>query len=401
MVAHVSRPTTSLLPPELWLQIFRLAASSDPSLYLVKYTPFESHSDPSPSLKVKHAIVLVCRQWHALGTEILFESVNVDHGLSALKHTLEDDAEGEIRKRVRRAVVPYTSSRTPTYHPPPALSILRQCPRLEVLVRPVSPGSNPWEDSQYQYPVDVPSFPLLKRLDWWHDNEAACTGGINSLDDVLCQAPKLEYLSFGGQMSMGALRLQHRVHLPELKVLRLQRVNAIAIRQLCMWQMPTLAHVVIEQPPANLECLQGLWDSIGAQVKSVELGVDRQFFSQDYIPTVVACCPEITELNYRVCLTSSPDFPKLECHPALQRVGIHGLALQCGGDLDVEAKLWDHIERHLTAYSKDGFPSLSEYVLYGEEWRPFVEHQRFQHAREVAAGLGRALTLDVETPYSA
>src|SRR5216683_2258226 len=138
------------LPPEIWLLIFRFATSADTSTE-APYEPFQPCPDTAAALsdvavRVKCVLTLVCKRWRALAQDVLYEDVRIGPGLSALSAALceppansEDDdaaAPRAPRHRVRRAVLPYAHTATPTRDALPALALLALLPHLEVLVRP-------------------------------------------------------------------------------------------------------------------------------------------------------------------------------------------------------------------------------------------------------------------------
>ncbi|VDC08024.1 unnamed protein product [Peniophora sp. CBMAI 1063] len=382
------------LPSELWLLVFHYAADCPKALYPADYTPFEPDSDDMEaaehmSLAIKRAIVLVCRRWRDLGEELLYEGLHIHHGVPALCDSFEHGHGCDLARRVRRAVLPYTQTQTPTYRPVPALSILTHCPHLEVLVRPCGRRAL---YPQFEFSTDAPKLPALKRLEWWQDNSACCTGGINSLDDVLKAAPHVQYLTFGGQMFITALRQQQRLHLPELHTLRLRAVNAIAIRQLCFWSTPVLDHLILDDAPSNAEMLDTLWENVGEQLQAVELGRDEHFRCHDYVATVLTVCPGVRELNCRVLYTAAPSlgdkFSATIPHTSLNRIGLHAVHFPA----EAPETLWDHLRAHFSAYSRDAFPGLREFALYGEEWSSFCADPRFREIQSAVKAAERTIT---------
>lgn len=401
------------LPSELWLHIFHYATYCPKVLYPAQYTPFEPDSDDmeaaeNASLSVKRAIVLVCRRWRDLGEDLLYEGLHIHHGVPALCHTFEHAHGCDLARRVRRAVLPYAQTQTPTYRPVPALSILTHCPHLEVLVRPCGRRTL---YPQFEFSTDAPQMPALKRLEWWQDNSACCTGGINSLCDVLQAAPHVQYLTvreirpwcdrmpmliclqFGGQWFLTALRQQQRLHLPALQTLRLRAVNAIAIRQLCFWSTPVLDHLILDDAPVDAEILSTLWENVGEQLHTLELGRDEHFRCHDYVATILTVCPGVHELNYRVFYTEAPcfgdKFSATVPHTSLNRVGLHAVHFPS----EAPDTLWDHLRAHFSAYHADSFPELREFALYGEEWSTFYSDTRFREIESTVKAAGRTIAM--------
>src|SRR5712671_494761 len=104
------------LPPELWLLVFRLATSA-PIHTSASYEPFQSCHDTTAALsdaalRDKCTLTLVCKQWRALATDILYEDIRIGRGISALHCTFSEchapadgvDTPRSPRHRVRRAV---------------------------------------------------------------------------------------------------------------------------------------------------------------------------------------------------------------------------------------------------------------------------------------------------------
>jgi hypothetical protein len=141
----------------------------------------------------------------------------------------------------------YTNTARTTIQPLFSVAILKRCPELEVLVRPA-----PESVGNLCFEFRAEGLPLtsLKRLEWWYINDAARSGGINSLDGVLSGTPNLQYLSIGGELRTCQLQLKVP-HLPLLSTLRLQWMNGLFVRQLCWWSLPTLAHVVVDSSLRN------------------------------------------------------------------------------------------------------------------------------------------------------
>lgn len=89
----VAIQTLPVLPPELWLLIFRFATSVSiisPFEFTYHYEPFQSrHHETTTALfdaalRDKCAIVSVCRQWHALAGDMRYEDIRIRRGIAAL-----------------------------------------------------------------------------------------------------------------------------------------------------------------------------------------------------------------------------------------------------------------------------------------------------------------------------
>ncbi|KAH9952093.1 hypothetical protein B0H21DRAFT_13540 [Amylocystis lapponica] len=369
-------PPLSSLPTEIWLQIFRLATISPLTARLraTTYSPFETANvgiTYDEATKVKFVLVLVCKQWRRLVTEFLYEDVCLRHPeafQAALERGAGDDPEGYGRW-VRRVYLPYSSSATATSHPLAALRILEQCPQLEILVRIGLPRV---EEPllRFEFPATCPSLASLRRLDWWHHNEASGTGGINSLFDVLNAAPNIQYLTLGGDVWLGFLQTSP-VSLPSLTTLRLLRMSVLFVREISRWSLPQLTHVIIDTV-TTFDMLHMFWHTFGARIQTLELGISLRYYISDALSFVLAGCPNLKELNYHVHLTKACRLP--DGHPILATIGLHSHSnafSPVGG-----TSYWEHLEAHLALFSEPVFPALKRVVLYGD-WSAALEDSRY------------------------
>ncbi|KAH9945860.1 uncharacterized protein BXZ73DRAFT_37843 [Epithele typhae] len=365
------------LPVELWLEIFRCATLDHYShaRYSTEYEPFDAPppaseaADAEETLHTKCALVQVCKQWRRWTMPFLYEDIRVPRTYHDLKHKLCDGehwAEHGIsippcQRFVRRALLPFSSTVTPAPQTPPgALDVIALCSALEVLVR----TADPLTPIVYDFATPAcPALPSLRRLDWWHHNEAARTGGINSLAHVLAAAPALRYLSVGGELwqSLFSARAPPAV-LPALDTLRFRRCNALLVLQLCRTAaFPALRHVVFDHVgPA--EMFWPLWDAAGAQLASAELGRSLRFFAQDFVAAVLAGAPALAALRYHVHFTHPPA-------PARDAVFLRTVALHAAPTAFCapgSAEAWAHLERHFAALAGPAFPALREVRLHGD-----------------------------------
>ena len=398
---------SSSLPVELWLEIFR-CATRDPwttALYSHDYFPFEappsSATTDDSARHTKCALTRVCKQWRRWAIPLLYEDILIPRTYSSMKRMLCDGEDWESEgisippcaRLVRRALLPYSSTvATSPQCPPGALDVLELCSSLQVLVR----ASDPLTPITYDYATPkCPPLPALQRLDWWHHNEAARTGGINSLTDVLNAAPALEYLSVGGELWPSYLHAPTApVALPALATLRFRRVNAFFVLNLCRAiggtpgastpdetvpsgrspALPALRHVVFDHV-AHADMFWPLWASAGAQVRTVELGPSLRFGVQDFLACVFAGAPALEALNYYVHFTHPPsDAVAAAPMESLRSVGLHA---HCHAFYAPGSKeYWAHVERHFQALAGPGFPALKEVRLYGD-WSPVAADDEF------------------------
>ncbi|KAI0003858.1 hypothetical protein BJV74DRAFT_881650 [Russula compacta] len=438
------------LPVELWLLIFRFATSAPISLS-THYEPFQSCSTTAEALSDaalhdKCTLTLVCRQWRLLVRDMLYEDIRIGRGISALHAALSDDSDTEPppiadadggapaprvpRHRVRRAVLPYAHTATPTKDAPPSLALLALLPYLEVLVRPpphrrhrhrhlttisthvhasttpaASPSPSPSPHPRFEFPTPRPLCPRYAA------SNGPRAGGINALDDVLrAAAPSLRELVLAGPMPLSVLRQQHpRLHLRALRTLRF-RAGAAACpfvaRQATYWALPALENVVVEGEVCA-EALEALWEAFGALVRVLEV--------QD-VGRMVSACPALEELNVRVGagaedLNSSAggsgsgsgsdgidvdgggvSRTSWACaHDTLLRVGIcvdFGAAE--AGEWTVET--WTAVVDHVVQFGK-GCPALRCVVLYVRDVRVAARNPQFHVLRETLLSNERQLLL--------
>ncbi|KAI0362433.1 hypothetical protein OH77DRAFT_1467148 [Trametes cingulata] len=371
--------TLPTLPVELWLQIFRWATltSATSALYTTKYRPFDVidvHGVDHEASSTKRALVLVCKRWRAWVTPLLYEDIlipkeHLPFSEDALRNR-EDKRGGNptspCTHMVRRVHLPYSSTTVTSPRPLEPVRLLALCSSVEVLVR----TADPLTPIAFEFDTECPPLPTLRRLDWWHHNEAARTGGINSLPHVLGEAPNLEYLSVGGEMWPNFLQAP-TVHLPHLTTLRMRRVNAFFVLQISKWSLPALEHVVFDYVQ-SADIYWSFWETFGPQVRTVELGQSLKFYIRDFLSVVLSGCTQLRELNYYVHFTHVPQID----HPqeSLETIGLHAQSnsfFPFGGP-----QFRSHLAQHLEAFTKNMFPALRKVKLYGD-WSAVIEDAEF------------------------
>lgn len=373
------------MPPELWLEVFRWATASEASnaLFSTDYAPFQvlplTKYAADPSLKVKRTLVLVCRQWKELAVEFLYEDVKIRNSVTSLIGVLEDTGSANYGRLVRRAELPYEHTTTPTRAPLSALDVLKLCSDLEILTRPMHPLN--LDAFSFEFSADCVKLPSLKRLEWWHNNDASRTGGINSLCDVLRCCPNLQYLSVGGIVWLNLVRLES-MSLPRLKTLQLCVMKGMLIRQVCRWNMPALENLVLESC-IGASSLEFLWEHVGPQIKTVELGKHLRFYLEDYLTAILAGCSDVEKLYYHVHFTLVPTLR--EEYPSVKRIGVH-----CSENMFVPDPEWLQIKGHFAMFASGSLPSLERIQLFGE-WDSIVADPRFAPLYEDVVRLGRVL----------
>ncbi|KAG1784214.1 hypothetical protein EV702DRAFT_1176125 [Suillus placidus] len=371
----MSRYDHQLLPPELWLSIIRLATYAQPGLDVPNFEPFLGSFDHDikgevDAKAVKRAVVQVCRLWRDLALSILYEDVKVGRGVQSLVEALGKTYRGEqLGRCVRRLELPYPLTGTATNTSSDlALQILQYCPELETLVRPFMSG--PPDSVRYEFPTRSHPFLNLKRLEWWHYNDATRSGGINSLLDVLRHSPNLQYLVVGGEMWTSA-QTGNVLELPALKTLRVRRINPLFVHKICQWRLPSLVHIVVDFP-LEQNALQTIWQAFGSRLCTVEFARHVGFLLSDQITRFLRGCPQVKTFNYFLNFTSPPPIFEQRCD--LQCISLH--AFPCGMVTDMITEAQERFRLHLAFLSRSSFPALRRIILYGD-WGDMLLNPRF------------------------
>ncbi|KZV74859.1 hypothetical protein PENSPDRAFT_647633 [Peniophora sp. CONT] len=360
------------LPPELWVHVFGFVNSGPEAR--ADYIPFEAGilSDDvgkrvKANLRDRLSLISVCKLWYRLGKPTLYHDVIVRGESSALADVLSAKSTGDsdlpFGGCVRSLELPFIQTTTSNAGPYTSETILGSCAHLERLTRPPSSSTEVF-GLQFEFPMPITQLPALRRLDWWHNNFAYRTGGINALPDVLKVAPNLKYLSLGGEM-LPNTAMPAPLSLPHLQTLRVRGINPIYVRQLRNWDAPALRTIILESL-THPYTFPLLWDTIPAnQIENVELGAHLHFLARDYIALVISGCSNLRELSYRIFFAAEPKWGDAEPHKHLTRVRWQAFANQT---MPVES-VWYWIWIHANAFmNRTLFPTLEEIVLHGEEW---------------------------------
>lgn len=377
------------LPSELWLEIFRFATTTPNLIFLhaTTYHPFQvvppdkSYKYPKTefSFRVKAAISLVCRRWNELARDLLYEDIVIPEvpRIGDMKHQLigneanhsidiEDDTDASRpRYRVQRILLPFTSTttRVKTTNISDVNAIIQHySSTLIALYRPnFSINYVRGRMIIYEFPAgDCPPLPSLKRLDWWHSDEASRTGGINSLTHVLRVSPNIQYLSLGGH-SASMFMEDGAVALPDLTTLRLQTMSMTFMFHLHKWHLPSLRNLVLDniRLTYTFSIMEGFWDVFGAQLRTVEFGRYLTYLlDPTTIQRILNGCPNLEEFSYYSKFTLKP-LPPDEPHMSLAVVRMN---LE-----DLEMQMENSLESHLIAWCAYGYPNLRRILLYGSE----------------------------------
>ncbi|KAF8640757.1 hypothetical protein AX17_000407 [Amanita inopinata Kibby_2008] len=214
--------------------------------------------------------------------------------------------------------------------------------------------------------------PSLQCLEWWHNDEAEPSGGINSLCAVLCGVPRLRYLFIRGLVGQTRISLSRAISLPELTTLRLHVVDGLLLHQVVRnWSLPALSCLILDTPGLVAQGLFFIWKMFGPQLRTVEFGKHLRFLINDVITSCLRGCPQLEEINYYVLFTASPNLP--ESHGSLHTVGLHAAV---NSFLVEPGSVWSLLEQHFEALLGGHLPSLRRIDLYGD-WRAVLTHHRF------------------------
>ncbi|CAA7268026.1 unnamed protein product [Cyclocybe aegerita] len=374
------------LPPEIWLDIFDWA-TFNPNIITNASTPFTPIPDSTrdPNLQVRAALASVCRTWRKWAAQSLYQDVKIRRDAHALKQALEryQHAAASYGQLVRRVVLPYQSTVTGPSRTLESVEILKLCPHLHTLQRPQHSLADPLS---FDYEAECPPFPSLRRLDWWHHNEADRTGGINALGVVLRNAPHLRYLFVGGVISHTCME-PGRVSLPDLETVRLQVRSGMLLRQMVsQWFLPSLKHIILDSPVVR-DGSQAIWETFGEQLETMEFGKHVRFLISDFLTPCLTSCPNLKELNYYIFFTSPPESDIV--HSKLTTVGLHA---HVNALLVEGGSAWNLVEHHFEILTSPNLPALRRIVLYGD-WRAVLLHSRFVTIKEMVKTSNRILEL--------
>ncbi len=271
-------------------------------------------------------------------------------------------------------MLPYDSTVTNHWSDEPStpVEILKACSCLEVLIRPRT-YQYAMRTLTFEFDAESVNLPSLKRLEWWHNNEAERSGGINSLAGVLENAPNLEYLFVGGASGMSTIMLKSStLSLPHLETLRLYAVGGMMLHQLCSrLSMPILSHVVVDCV-MNHGDLQNLWEAHGENIEVVEFGKHMRFLMGDEVTECLELCPNLQDINYHVFFTAAPQFS--DEHTAVHTVGLHA-ARNMALTTDI---MWEHLDRHFKLLLGPSLPYLERVCLFGD-WDDILSDPQFEH----------------------
>ncbi|KAJ7292748.1 hypothetical protein C8J57DRAFT_1490236 [Mycena rebaudengoi] len=361
------------LPVELWLEIFTQLGLP----YTLSHAPFQPVPGASElSVNPYTTIVLVCKNWRAWASELLYRNVRISNVDLKLPEGM-----GGYRtygQWVRRVVVPYSTTVTERCNKPMVSNeILDRCPNLEVLVRP----------------HQAPNYSLPRSLRF--DFDASCPAVASLAQEIRVvepprgfKAPNIEYLFIGSRISGFTPFYDAAIHLPNLRTLRLCIASPTLLRQIIYrWSFPNVENMILDSPIPG-SGMEMIWESVGAKLRAVEFGNHSRFLFNQTLTPCLRACTSLQEINYYVFATLPPETgPSQEfSHPSVTSVGLHVSEYQ---EIFVEAEATRrrHLESHLNVFMGNTFPNLERLRLFGtNEWRTILSAPHFvpiqQHLKD-------------------
>ncbi|KAJ7921202.1 hypothetical protein B0H13DRAFT_1985442 [Mycena leptocephala] len=380
--------TTVWLPPEIWLYIFLFATSVPytPQLYETQYHPF--HNPPSERERsmlnlandTTLALNLVCREWHNLSMQFLFETIHLSwYGSRKLLEGLRRSVGGvSCGNRTRRFELSVVEHEDPD-HPVSPADIFLSCPNIEVLVK--------CDDDLLPHSVQGANLSCLKRFDWYYaryrdgDHQFATedddpSRGQDFLRAVVRSASNLQYLSLVKRFR-GTPRARpppSSLVLPSLTTLHLQLISLDVWTEIETWTFPQLQVLRVDASFIDLpRSSDRIWDT----VKVVELLQDQGSIpTSSRIPSILRICPNAAELNYYIEYVYPPD-DAVYVAASIQVVRLHfAVNYDLRWPVEEEDVLWTHVFAHLSMLSGPMFPSLKRVVLCGP-WNFVIADEQF------------------------
>ncbi|KIM49550.1 hypothetical protein M413DRAFT_438737 [Hebeloma cylindrosporum] len=332
------------LPQETRLQIFRLGTikPSQAEDTRPEYRPFDpvalrdrdwSNSNQR-ALSVKAAIVLVCKEWKSIATEMLYECIRIRHGTHNLLAALESTrysspdvasdsgvevVEYDYGRWVRRVEISPEIMDFDPFNPYPLLRILQCCPFVQTIVRAsLVLGSGGISLGFVRLPpgTSFPSFPSIKRIDWWlsgiasFSSRTAHDGVYGFLGELVAHSPGLNYLTLSGGGD-GLLSPRAGVDpfgknsgpFNSLTTLRLEGEDVELIVTEPSPHLPNLSRLIVGRVYAGI---QKMLNTYGHQIRVLEFLDIRSFPAPAFILSpnellpvlsVLKACPNLEELN--------------------------------------------------------------------------------------------------------
>ncbi|KAF9036813.1 hypothetical protein BJ165DRAFT_609915 [Panaeolus papilionaceus] len=318
------------------------------------------------SLDTKRTIVLVCKEWMRLGTELLYEAIRIDHGSEALFKALERGSEiqqsgssptnrFELAKWVRRAEISTDMVDIDPFNPSIVWRILRSCPNLQTVVIPdlkaLSLGRARWADDNESFapngPSTQPAFPNLTMIECYIPQTGGPTPPRNNkrvnhnfsglLEQLLDHAPKLQHITLAGGRWIPAYSFSEqaeakRYDFCSLTSLRVESDVGTLFQAEpdLIFQFPRLSHLIVG----------GGWGAVGPIVELcgeqisvleiLDIPPDRSINRQWHQPVVPPRALTIANL-----LEKCPNLQEFNIHFSLGDEILRGLNRQIGASCAV------------------------------------------------------------------
>ncbi len=385
-----------VLPPEVWRVIFRFATEDD-----TRFTPIEfpakavdtndisflhlshSHSDRDArlecylgSIREKHNIMKVCRQWSIIALEVLYECIWIykpaqAHALAQAICCEKDSGTSEIRGPRKGYYIKRLHIETPIQErcsPNDLHVIVDNAPRLENYMdcRSVrrsmygSSNADPTSAAQLLHVITQAKSPI-RCLSWTNYDDISFHLHLSrSLANV---ASKLEFLELTFcNMDIHGLKEPLRGYpglpltLPHLHALKLCLHDA-TLTVLATWDLPIIRNVSIVAADFSYagEGFRNFFHMHGEKLKQLELAHSSSIVEDYYLTIPVdlqtaalrsvhlpAWCPNLeeficsadTEWNWQSSEWIAPH-PLLLSHPNLRLIGIRDLDKWMCGEISI------------------------------------------------------------------
>ncbi|KZT29176.1 hypothetical protein NEOLEDRAFT_1086166 [Neolentinus lepideus HHB14362 ss-1] len=402
------------IPLEIWLLIFQYATYIPESTSVQPLDPFQPSrfprtamgaNTPVLSMKTKCSLVLVCRSWRQIATELLYEHLVIRsfrravQVLLALRSSLRtvtingiDAIVSEYGQWVKHIEI-HTQSRAAESNrfAESLFRVFQVCPNVRIL-------SGTWGGALPRWLIAaIPRFygPKLQLLHWDSLSYALRSTNLCTLTPEFLTAFQslrtLDMRKFGGWTPADYGR--SNLALPRLSHLLLT-TNETTLRTATSLVLPSLSHVILEVPffhpmpmhlwnfddsdtmftPLNREQLQAFLAAHGLKISSLELLSSPMYLSADETnpdaPLSIALpfhrlnivcfllpgvCPNLRDLVF--CVHEHVIDVKVlpEPHLSLRRIGLRGVS---GEAISPERINRSQAVNHLYSFRRKHFPSL-------------------------------------------
>ena len=381
------------IPPELLREVFQFST-------LPHYLEDRSSRTPEQQ-KTKWSLVLVCKKWRALATEILYQDVLIDDCAQDLLDVLKRSARDYETSGYGRWVRRITLHSEKLVFPVQFMDILRYCPQLEVLVKPgydvtsdlgLNGDSHFWQDILHiRHGSSPPPLSSLRKISWVGTSSPMIEYvHYEELDrlrlsEIILHSPNLRALTLGirnGDLfSRLTCRQPNTILFPSLEKIALVMPSLRFTRMgIGLADMPKLAHLAIYPHSSSAHTMEIVL-FLKTQLQTVEVLPVFGAVKFPIIPDILRACPNVRQLIYyndNVTL----DARKLTPHSSLTCVRLchdpDRWTIRPPGRTAVELyeSTWASLRSHFAVFAGPMFPALERVVLQGE-WTWMVSNLRF------------------------